>query len=156
MIITEKEVRTMPNPAMRFGGMMAPIPEVQSLRREINRMFSGVNREVSRDYPVANVLIGEDDAMVSIELPGVDIDKIDISVIGDSLTIDGVRDPVVLRDGESYHRQERGSGRFTRTVRLPFTVEADKVDARYEKGVLSITLPRKEADKPKKIVIKVE
>jgi len=59
-----------------------------------------------------------------------------------------------LNEGESYHRQERGSGSFTRTVRLPFRVEADKVSAKYERGILQITLPRAEEDKPKKIQIK--
>lgn len=140
----------------RFGRMMAPIPEIQNLRREMNRVFSGISQEVSQDFPAVNVWVGEHDAIVNAEIPGVEIEKIDISVIADSLTISGSREPATLGEGESYYRQERDFGRFTRTLRLPFNVEADKVDARYENGVLFITLPRAEADKPKKVAIKTQ
>ncbi|MBI4634317.1 MAG: Hsp20/alpha crystallin family protein [Deltaproteobacteria bacterium] len=140
----------------RFGRMMAPIPEIQNLRREMNRVFSGISQEVSQDFPAVNVWVGENDAIVNAEIPGVEIEKIDISVIADSLSISGSREPATLGEGESYYRQERDFGRFTRTLRLPFNVEADKVDARYENGVLSITLPRAEADKPKKVAIKTQ
>jgi HSP20 family protein len=57
-------------------------------------------------------------------------------------------------EGATYHRRERGQGTFTRSLQLPFLVEADKVDATFEKGVLHIFLPRAEADKPKKIAVK--
>ncbi len=137
-----------------FGRMMTPIPEVQNLRREMNRLVAGIGQEAGQDFPAVNVWVGEHDAIVSAEIPGVDIEKIDISVMGDSLTISGAREPLTLSEGESYHRQERDYGRFTRTLQLPFNVETDKVDARYEKGVLSVTLPRAEADKPKKVAIK--
>lgn len=145
------------NPGIwRFGRMMAPVPEVQNLRREVNRLFAGLDQEVGRDFPAVNVWVGEQDAVVSAEMPGVDIEKIDISVVHDSLTISGIREPLALGEGESYYRRERDYGRFTRTLQLPFNVEANKVDARYENGVLSITLPRSEADKPKKVAIKTQ
>lgn len=145
------------NPGIwRFGRMMAPVPEVQNLRREVNRLFAGLDQEVGRDFPAVNVWVGEQDAVVSAEMPGVDIEKIDISVVHDSLTISGIREPLALGEGESYYRQERDYGRFTRTLQLPFNVEANKVEARYENGVLSITLPRSEADKPKKVAIKTQ
>jgi HSP20 family protein len=136
--------------------MTAPVPEIQNLRREMNRIFSGIGQEVSQNFPAVNVWVGENDAMVKAEIPGAEIEKIDISVIVDSLTISGSREPVTLGEGESYHRQERDFGRFTRTLQLPFNVEVNKVDARYENGILSITLPRAEADKPKKVAIKTQ
>jgi HSP20 family protein len=122
----------------------------------MNRIFSGIGQEVSQNFPAVNVWVGENDAMVKAEIPGAEIEKIDISVIVDSLTISGSREPVTLGEGESYHRQERDFGRFTRTLQLPFNVEVNKVDARYENGILSITLPRAEADKPKKVAIKTQ
>jgi HSP20 family protein len=59
-----------------------------------------------------------------------------------------------VEKGVAYHRRERWYGKFGKTIELPFTVEADKVEARFSKGVLSITLPRSEAEKPKKVKVK--
>ena len=106
------------------------------------------------DYPAMNVWTNEDGAVVTAELPGVEPDNINIAVTGDTLTLKGSRTPEELKEGEQYHRRERGHGQFTRTFQLPFQVEAEKVEANFEKGVLSITLPRAEAEKPRKIAIK--
>jgi len=75
-------------------------------------------------------------------------------VVGDTLTLKGSRQPDKLQDGEKYHRRERNYGDFSRTFQLPFHVEADKVEAIFEKGVLHLSLPRAEVDKPKKIAVK--
>jgi HSP20 family protein len=101
-----------------------------------------------------NVWANPDGAVVTAELPGVNPEDIDVSVVGETLTLTGSRTPEELKEGEKYHRRERGQGKFTRTFQLPFPVEADKVEAVFEKGVLHISLPRAEADKPKKISIK--
>jgi len=69
-------------------------------------------------------------------------------------TLRGSRQPEEVGEGVTFHRRERRFGSFTRTFRLPFDVDADKVEARFQNGVLSITLPRAEADKPKKIAVK--
>jgi HSP20 family protein len=130
--------------------------EVQRLQREMNRLFSGATEIYAHDFPAVNVWRGEHGAIVTAELPGIDAAKLDISVVGDSLTLSGNRDLEPLKEGQSYHRQERAYGRFARTLQLPFNVDTAKVGASYEKGVLQITLPRVEAEKPKKITIKVE
>ena len=140
----------------RFGRMTDPIMEMQRLQREMNRLFSGASELYAHDFPPVNVWRGEEGAIVTAEAPGIDPDKVEIAVVGDSLTLSGVREPDVLKEGESYHRQERNQGRFTRTLQLPFHVETGKVEAKYDKGVLRITLPRAEADKPRKIKIKSE
>jgi len=93
---------------------------------------------------------------VTAELPGIDPAKMDISIIGDSLALGGVHESEKADQEKSYHRQERNFGSFRRSIKLPFQVEADKVVASYEKGVLQLKLPRAEAEKPKKIVIKSE
>jgi HSP20 family protein len=79
---------------------------------------------------------------------------LDIAVVENTLTLSGERTPAELAEGEVYHRRERGSGKFTRSFQLPFNVEANNVQAVYEKGVLRITLPRAEADKPRRITVK--
>jgi HSP20 family protein len=105
-------------------------------------------------YPAINVWTNEDGAVVTAEMPGVNPENIDISVVGDSLTLSGERNPESLEEGDKYHRRERGYGKFNRTFQLPFKVEADNVDALFENGILHLSLPRAEADKPKKITVK--
>lgn len=129
--------------------------EMERLRREMNELFDRAGRtprlSVASSYPAMNVWMNADGAIVTAELPGVDPQDLDISVQNNTLTLKGSRAPEELEEGETYHRQERGYGRFQRTFQLPFEVEAGGVDATYEKGVLRIFLPRSEADRPKKI-----
>jgi len=132
--------------------------ERDHLRRELDRLFAGVFDEprvqVPASYPAMNVWTSEEGVVLTAELPGVDPEEIDISVVGDTVTVTGSRRPPELRENERYHRRERGFGRFTRTFQLPCQVDANKVEAVFNKGVLHISLPRAEEDKPKKISIK--
>ena len=93
---------------------------------------------------------------MEFELPGVNDENVDISVKGETVSISGERKADELKEGESYHRQERAQGSFNRTLKLPFRVESESAEANYEKGVLRLTLERSEEDKPKKIKIKAE
>ena len=88
--------------------------------------------------------------MVTAELPGVSPDEINIAITGDTLTLSGSRQRPET-ESNTYHRQERGYGPFSRSLQLPFRIDANQVEATFRKGVLSITLPRAEEDKPKKI-----
>ena len=130
--------------------------EMQRLQHKMDRLFTGEVLPFTGRYPAVNIWAGEDDMIVTSEIPGIEPGDIDISVTGDTLTISGSRTPDELKEGEAYHRRERAYGRFNRAVQLPFKVEANKVEARYEKGVLNIVLPRAEEDKPRKISIKTE
>jgi HSP20 family protein len=140
-----------------FGRTMWNWRETDRLRREMDRLFADwptrSTWSVTPSYPAMNVWTSEDGAVVQSELPGIDPDKIDISVANDTLTVSGERQRPEMEEEATYHRRERGYGRFTRTFTLPFQVEADQVEANYEKGILYIRLPRAEADKPKKITI---
>jgi len=138
----------------RFGGFADPSRDVRRLRQEMDRIFSDFGQPVSREFPAVNAWIGEAEAVVTAELPGIDPNVVEVSVVGDTLTISGSREAELLKEGESYQRQERGWGRFSRSLQLPFHVEADKVEATYEKGIIKITLPRSEAEKPRKISVK--
>jgi HSP20 family protein len=128
------------------------------LHREVDRLFSDsftmAGGRTAPNYPAINVWTNEDGAVVTAELPGVDANDIDISVVNDSLTLSGERKVEGLEEGNQYHRRERGYGKFNRTFQLPFKVEADNVDALFENGILHLSLPRAEADKPRKITVK--
>jgi HSP20 family protein len=142
----------------RLGGFgVDTLRELQNLQREINRAFSGFSAVPSiRQYPALNVWESGDALIFTAELPGIDPDKLEISVANETLTLRGVRESVALKEGEAYHRQERSTGRFSRTVALPFAADAAKVNAVYKKGILTVTVPRAEAEKPKKISISAE
>jgi HSP20 family protein len=101
-----------------------------------------------------NLWVGEDDQVVTAELPGFLLKDLEISVLGSSLTISGDRTAEGLPETAENHRQERMFGKFSRTIELPYPVEVNKVEAALEKGLLTIHLPRAEADKPKKIKVK--
>ena len=106
--------------------------------------------------PAMNVWADEQAVFAEVDLPGVDVDKLDISVVeGNKLTIQGER-PVLDLPNAVWHRQERSFGTFGRTLTLPFAVDADKVDARLENGVLTIKLAKHESAKPRKIAVKAE
>jgi HSP20 family protein len=128
------------------------------LQRDMNRLFAqmptGVAGDVAPTFPAMNVWTDEDGAVVTAELPGVAPDDIDVSVVGDTVTLKGNRHPDELEEGDTYHRRERRYGAFTRAFQLPFHVEPDQVDANFRDGVLQISLPRAEEDKPKKIAVK--
>lgn len=130
--------------------------EMQQLQHEMDRLFAGENLPFAREYPAVNIWAGEDDMIVTSEIPGLEPGDINISVTGDTLAISGLIPKDELKEGQICHRRERAYGRFSRSVQLPFKVDADKVEAKYEKGVLKIVLPRAEEDKPKKISIKTE
>lgn len=135
----------------------SPWQEMERLRREMNTLVSGLSdleATATPGYPSINIWTNEDGAVVTAELPGVEAHDIDISVVGDTLTLSGSRTPDEPGEGGTYHRRERRHGRFTRAVKIPFPAEPDGVEAVFEKGVLSIALPRLEADKPRKIAVR--
>jgi HSP20 family protein len=131
--------------------------EMERLRREMNRLFEtgsfgGLRRAPS--FPAMNVWTSEDGLIVTAEIPGVEIGDIEISVMNETLTLSGQRTPDEVGEGVRYHRRERGYGRFTRSLQLPYPVNAENVEATFKNGVLYITLPRAEEDKPRKITVK--
>jgi HSP20 family protein len=130
--------------------------EMDRLQREMNRVFETFDRTwtPAAGFPAMNVWMNEEGAVVTAELPGVNVKDLEINVVGETLTLSGERKPVELPKGAVYHRQERGQGKFTRTIDLPFNVDSGKVQATLEKGILRILLPRAEQDKPRKILVK--
>jgi HSP20 family molecular chaperone IbpA len=113
-----------------------------TLREEVVRLFE----------------MGEQADQGDVELPGVEAGEVELSVVGETITLSGERPPLpeLKAAGTRIHRQERGSGRFVRSIELPFPVQADKVDARLEKGVLHLHLPKAGPAHPQKISIQSE
>ena len=130
-----------------------PMREWSRMQGEVDRLFHNLNDSYAPGFPSVNISSNDDQAVVSAELPGIPSDKIDISVLDDTLTIKGTRELAARSEGTTMHRQERGAGKFSRSIRLPFRVESQDVDAKYENGVLEITLPRAAADRPQRIAV---
>ena len=145
---------------MRYLGPRYP---VQQLRREMDRLLSGFAGNVSemawplagRGRPALNAWETDEGFHVELELPGVKGDQIELSVVGDELSIK-VERPDVEQEGTTYHRRERPVGSFARVFRLPLPVDADRVAADLRHGVLTITLPKAESARPRKIRVSPE
>lgn len=101
-------------------------------------------------YPAVNVWDDEDNVFVESEVPGLAMDDIELSILGNELTIKGER-KVAHTEGVSFHRRERAVGAFSRVVHLPVNVNADKVDASLDNGVLTVVLPKADEARPRKI-----
>ena len=127
--------------------------ELENMQNEFNRLFERFEQTASPGYPAMNMWAGEEDTVITAELPGVTPEAIDISVKGETLTLSGTREETQDAEKYTYHRRERTVGPFPRTLRLPYRVDAGKVEAKFHNGVLTIRLPRAEEDKPKKIAI---
>ena len=131
--------------------------EMDQLQREMNRLFDNYypdRIQRAQGYPAMNVWTSDEGLQITAEVPGVSPEDIDISVVGETLTLSGTRKLGELKEGTRYHRQERGYGDFTRSLQLPFPVDVNKVEATFQNGILNIEMPRAEEDKPKKIVVK--
>jgi HSP20 family protein len=112
------------------------------------------NAQVTPKFPAINVWANEDGVAVSAKLPGVTAENIDVSVKENTVTIAGTREPEALDEGQKFLRRERRDGDFSRTFRLPFMVDSNGVEAVFENGMLNVSLPRAEEDKPRKIEVK--
>jgi len=124
--------------------------EVGRVSGELNRTFT--NRAAANGPPV-NLWSDEDHVYAEFELPGLDPAKIDVTVAeGNTLQIHGSRE-LPQAEGAVWVRQERPAGTFTREIELPVVVDADRVQAKYENGVLKLTLPKSAAAKPRKIPV---
>jgi HSP20 family protein len=135
---------------------------LSDLRDEIDRLFDVPLFELARTpglfsgwTPALDVHEDNDNFTVTVELPGMKKEDIDVSLHDGSLSISGERKSETKREDVEVYRAERFFGRFQRTVTLPAAVAADKVKAQYKNGILTVTLPKTEAAKPKQIDVSV-
>jgi HSP20 family protein len=109
-----------------------------------------------RNWPRINLREDDEHLYVEALLPGIAPDKIDMNVLGNTLALSGERLPAEIGgNGRTWHRRERGTGKFLRTIELPVEIDPERVKAEYKNGLLCVTLPKAEAAKPKKISIAV-
>jgi HSP20 family protein len=134
--------------------------QLQQFQQEMNRLFDrwgdgGIFG--ASGFPALNVWEDGEEVHVEAELPGLDLKDMEIYVSGgNQLTLKGERKKPSLPEKGVWHRQERSFGSFHRSLTLPFPVDADKVDARLENGVLHIRLTKHESARPRKIPVKAE
>jgi HSP20 family protein len=131
--------------------------EMDTFRSEVDRLFGRqVLGTTAAAAPALNVWEDEANFYVEADLPDVPTDKLDLTVKeGNRLTLSGERKPAEPANAV-WHRQERFTGTFSRELTLPAPVNADKVEATFEHGVLKLTLPKSEAARPRKIAVKAE
>ncbi len=136
-----------------------PFRELDLLQERINRLFDEAwLRPVRRErgfVPAVDIYEDENEIVVKCELPDMNEKDIEVKVENNVLTIKGEKKLEREEKKENYHLIESSYGSFSRSFTLPSNVDADKATAKYEKGVLKITLPKKEEAKPKQIEVKV-
>ena len=136
---------------------------LSSLQNEIDRVFDRFfpSREEERDAPPSQAvwrprmdLLETDEAYrLHLDMPGMTKDDLTISYQDDELVVSGERERPQIGDGEEFVRVERSFGQFRRAFTLPRTVDADNIGATYDNGVLTLTVPKAEAVKPRQIEI---
>jgi HSP20 family protein len=131
-----------------------PWDEMYRVNRDFRRLLDAWNRPAdSTEFPAVNISVNAEAALLTAEVPGVDPAKLEITVQGDVVTLKGNRELPMGKPEESCLRQERFGGEFVRSFNLPFSIDRERVSARYDKGVLQLTLPRHEEEKPRKISV---
>lgn len=139
-----------------------PRNELVSLRDAMDRLFEeSIVSPRARFAPLTGALAVDvyetkDDVVVKAAVPGVKAEELDITIVGESLTIKGEFKEEEDVEEENYIRRERRFGSFCRSVLLPTTVEADKATAEFEDGVLTLNIPKAETVKPKTIEVKAK
>ena len=143
----------------------SPFGELLGIQDEINRLFDTMLPQRSSERmglfegewaPAVDVLEDDDRVIVKAELPGTTEKDIEVSILGDTLTIKGEKKKEAQKEDRKYHRLERTYGAFHRSVSLPTSVASDKVKASFNNGTLEIDLPKKEEVKPRQIKIEVK
>lgn len=124
--------------------------------RDLERFFEEGAWEGVGFTPAIDVYQDNDNVIVETPLPGVDPEKVDITIENDVLTISGQTEDKQEIKRENYYRKEVRQGSFSRSVILPMSVKADMAEAHSEKGILKVIIPKAEEVKPKKIAVKIK
>jgi HSP20 family protein len=137
----------------------SPFRDFDLMRHEMLRLFDAAGAEASGSvsagvFPPMNISQDDDNFYVRAEVPGIKSDELSISVVRNRVSIAGNREIPREHERVSYHRKERAEGSFSRTVTLPTEVDAERVEARYADGLLSLTLPKAEETKPRQITVR--
>ncbi len=139
-----------------------PFHEFSTLQDRMNRLFRESQTDGREEAltttsfaPPVDVYEDEQNIVLKIEVPGIDEKDVDVRIENNTLTVHGERKLEKEEKEENYRRVERQYGSFTRTFTLPQTVDAEKVSAHYDRGVLKVNLSKKAEAKPKQIKVNV-
>jgi len=140
-------------------GLRHPFAELERMSRQMNQLTQGLfgrpglGWRPASVFPAINLTEDADSYHVRAELPGIKADALDIQAVGRNLTLSGER--TIASEGETvrYHRREREAGKFSRTIGLPGDIDVNKVDAKLANGMLTVTIAKAEAAKPKRITV---
>jgi HSP20 family protein len=131
--------------------------EMERVQREMNKLMSGFPLDRPRSasvFPAMNAWTTDEEEVVTAALPGLTSEEVELTIVNDVLTVSGERKSQAPEEEITYHRRERADGKFSRSIQLSFPVDSNKVSAAFENGILTVRLPRAEADKPRKISVK--
>jgi HSP20 family protein len=131
-----------------------PLTNLRVFEDAFSRMLTEPN---NRPWaPSVDIYETENELVLKADLPDVDQKDIDVRVENQTLSISGERKFEKEDTGKGYHRMERNYGHFTRSFAVPNSFDTEKIAASYKNGVLSVTLPKKEAAKPRQVKIEVK
>jgi HSP20 family protein len=138
---------------------LLPVLGSRSLDRVFEDLFSdfpfaGTFVTESGRYPAVNTWEDEKSFYVEAEVPGLKREEIEISVLGNELRIAGGTEKEEEEKAAKYHRRERFVGKFARVLRFPCEIDNDRVEAKYEAGILTVTLPKAAAALPRKVEVR--
>jgi HSP20 family protein len=147
----------------RFVPFRSPLADVAVLQNRLNSIFSDFARPDVEDeslamgnfIPPVDVYEDAHELVLKLEVPGIKQEDLDVKLENQTLTVKGERKFEKNEKEENFHRIERRYGNFTRSFTLPQTVDAGVVKANYENGVLTISLAKKEAAKPKQVKVEI-
>ena len=158
-------IKRSPSKEMELWNSTFPIPRaIDRLQREMNRAFDGLFRGdlfdadtfMNRSWsPAVDISETNDSYLIRAELPGLKKDEVKITIENNTIAIRGEKKNDTEKKGENFHVVERSYGSFERTFTLPGAIKNDSVEARFEDGILSVTLPKTEASKQNVIDVKV-
>ena len=137
----------------------SPFFDMTKTLEEMDRIFGSMSRPIGLrsvprgTFPPINIYNQGDNAVLIAEIPGLSSKDIELTVLGDSVTLKGERKDEIS-ESTSFYRKERPTGAFSRTVTLPDSVDPDSVKATYKNGVLKVQMEKAKEAKPKKVQIK--
>jgi HSP20 family protein len=136
-------------------GASDPFSDMRRVQNQMNRLFGGLNTSGRRTvFPAVNFWAGQDSIVLTAELPGLSEKDIELTVKDKMVSIKGTYPDDDETDKMTWYRRERPQGSFSRMIELPFRVDPDHIEARFQNGVLTVEMQRPEDDKPKRIQIR--
>jgi HSP20 family protein len=139
--------------------LRSPFEQLESMRQQMDRWYEDMSSSPFQNamagvFPLINLSEDKDSYYLRAELPGVKSEELDIQVTGGTISISGERKIAAEAENVKYHRREREAEKFSRAFTLPSDIDNTKVEADLKDGILTVTIPKAEATKPKQITVK--